>query len=48
MQKIIDTLTLQKRESEDSFNKKYIPRSLKLIDVDKPITKVNIGKSARQ
>jgi hypothetical protein len=43
MQKIIDALTLQKRESEDTLNKKYVPRSLKLVDVDKPITKVIIG-----
>jgi len=43
MQKIIDALTLQKREKEDSLNKKYVPRFLKLIDLDMPITKVIIG-----
>jgi len=43
MQKIIDALTLQKREVQDSLAAPYISRSLKLIDLDKPINKVIIG-----
>ena len=43
MQKIIDSMTLQKREIATTLQKKYIPRDQRLVDLDKPIIKAIIG-----
>lgn len=43
MQKLLDSLTLQKREIQENIKKTYIKRELRLLDLDKPIIKVIIG-----
>jgi len=43
MQKIIDSVTLQKREIETTLQKRYIQRDLRLVDLDKPIIKAILG-----
>jgi len=43
MQKIMDVLTLQKREMEETLRHNYIPRDLRITDLDKSITKVIVG-----
>lgn len=43
MQKIFDSITLQKREIEETLRKRYIRRDLQLVDLDKPIIKAILG-----
>ena len=43
MQKIVDSLALQKRELDAIPGKEYVARDVKLADIDKPIAKVIVG-----